>query len=541
MSIFHLSQAPDHHSIRHAPICIIGAGIAGLLMAVRLGRAGRRVIVIESGLDVFDSQIHDLNSLIDQSGRYTRALTGRYRGFGGTAGHWGGRLVPLSLSDTSSRPYMALQEWPFPVDELRDYTPELEQIFGVDGSSYEEDLLDQIDRDHLFPRADPDLRCRWFKCPTPLRANIGRTLKPEIVRHDGIEVWLGATVSEFVVARETGRLSGIVARNFAGRDLTVTADEFVLAAGAIESTRLLLMLDAATEGRAFQRCSVLGRYFQDHARIIVGTINAVDARKTNRLFGYRLRGQTRRNLHLELTSTAQKTAGIASAYAEIALDLKVGSPLEIARRIFRGMQEGNFAIPAGDLKQLLVNFDYLARVAYWRLAHHQLFMPSNAGLKLEICIEQTPDWSNRIILAKETDTFGSPKVQLEWRLTEADERTFRMATKNVTAYWIRSGFDAICPVTWEDCVHDPSQRMTEVASQRGHPSGSTRMGTDPATSVVDPNLRCHHVPNVRIASSSVFPSSGSANPTLTIMQLAMRTADALLTSTSPDAGKMLIA
>jgi choline dehydrogenase-like flavoprotein len=58
------------------------------------------------------------------------------------------------------------------------------------------------------------------------------------------------------------------------------------------------------------------------------------------------------------------------------------------------------------------------------------------------------------------------------------------------------------------------------------------MGANPATSVVRPDLRCHHVPNIWIASASTFPSSGSANPTLTILQLAFRAADALLRETS---------
>ncbi len=75
---------------------------------------------------------------------------------------------------------------------------------------------------------------------------------------------------------------------------------------------------------------------------------------------------------------------------------------------------------------------------------------------------------------------------------------------------------------------DASSPIIDQAEACAHPSGSTRMGTDPAESVVGPDLRCHAIPNVAVASASVFPAAGSANPTFTIMKLALWLADAYL-------------
>jgi choline dehydrogenase-like flavoprotein len=86
---------------------------------------------------------------------------------------------------------------------------------------------------------------------------------------------------------------------------------------------------------------------------------------------------------------------------------------------------------------------------------------------------------------------------------------------------------AACPIDWLPQVADPEVRLTDLVDDVYHPSGTTRMGRNPAESVVGSDLRCHRVPNLTICSASVFPSAGSANPTLALMQLALRAGDYL--------------
>ncbi len=527
MPIYTLAQAQADHTRRNGPICILGAGLAGLLVATRLARAGWRVIVVESGGDSFDAAIHDLNTIEDPSGLYNHALTGRFREFGGNSRYWGGRLIPLSQHDLGARPYLSLPGWPISLQELAKYQQDVETMFGLGTGSYEEDLLEQLDPDGLLPRGDPDLTCRWSKIPSFRRTNLAAQLKHELARRDNVEIWLGATVCEFELDQLAGRLSGIVARDFNGRRLTVTAREFVWAAGAIESTRLLLLLDAASEQRAFQGCKALGRYFQEHAKAVVGRIRPIDSVMTNKLFAYRFAGLGRRYLYLELTPAAQATDEVASAYAEVALDLLPNSPLALARSLLRGIQQRKLALTVPDAGRLAGHVRYLVRGAYWYLARRQMLMSSDTGLKLEITAEQMSDPSNRITLSPRRDRLGVPMARLDWRLTDRDEHTFQSAMRRIAGYWTRSGFERICPIEWAPGISRSSTRVIDVADQRAHPSGSTRMGTDPRTSVVDSDLRCHHVPNVSVVSTSTFPSAGSINPTMTLMQLALRTADAL--------------
>ncbi|ANY82221.1 hypothetical protein BB934_28205 (plasmid) [Microvirga ossetica] len=531
MPIYTLAEAQLNQINRCASVCIIGAGIAGLLIAVRLARAGQRVIVVESGIEGFEARIQELNKIDDPAGYYKRALSGRNREFGGNSKYWGGRLIHPSQNDTIDRPYISSSGWPISFDELTSYQREIEKIFDLDDSTYEEELLEQLDPARLFVRRDPDVTCRWAKIPTFSRINLGAALKHEILSHHNVEVWLGATVCNFEVDRTSARLSSIVAKNFSDHELKVSAREFIFAAGAIESTRLLLLLDASADNRPFQSCDALGRYFQEHAKATVGHLVPVDPVKTNRLFGYRFSGLARRSLYFELTSEAQKADEIASAYAEVALDLPPKSPLELARRLLRDVQKGDFAVRASDVYKLATDTRYLARSAYWRLIHRQMLIPVGTDLRFEITVEQAPNWSNRISLSPQLDQLGTPMAKLDWRLSALDEHTFWSSIKRFRAYWNRTGFNSICPITWLGTIRDRSVGFIEIADQRAHPSGSTRMGTDPTKSVVGPNLCCHHIPNLRLVSTSVFPAAGSINPTLALMQLALRAADSLLLGT----------
>ncbi|SFU09363.1 GMC family oxidoreductase [Mesorhizobium sp. YR577] len=525
MSIYNLSELENDCSRSTAPLCVIGAGIAGLLFARRVAKKGQRVIVVESGYASYDPAIHALNEIEDPAERYSRALTGRYRGLGGTSSRWGGRMIPIGKHETEARPYLQQQRWPIAVDPLESYHDEIEKIFKVGDGPFRGNVISDEITSKYFPVEDKSLLNRWAKVPSFKNCNVFTLLKDELKELENIEIWLGATVCEFKLDRAAGRLSGIVARNFSGKQLEVSADRFVIAAGTIETTRLLLLMNAASDDNAFRSCRVLGRYFQDHLKSEVATINRRNPSLTNRIFGYRFLNATRRDLHLELTETAQRGDAVASAFAYVAMDL-AESPLGYIKKLAHGIQKRQ--VDPNDLWQASKNMGLVARSAYWRYLRKQLFVPASIDLHLMVCAEQLPQWSNHIRLADKRDRFGVPKAQLEWAPTQTDERTFRSAISHIAGYWERSGMDRVCPLEWSPASSDPALPIIDNAEACAHPSGSTRMGTDPAESVVGPDLRCHAVPNVSVVSASVFPTAGSANPTFTIMKLALWLADSHL-------------
>ncbi|MBD0415672.1 GMC oxidoreductase [Oryzicola mucosus] len=508
-----------------SPICIVGAGVAGLLMAHRIARSGRKVVVIESGEELFDAEIHKLNQIEEAAPRYSRALTGRYRGLGGSSSRWGGRMIPVSAHESGDRSYISQAKWPFPVEQLAKYESDIERLFETGSDSYEDISKSAPRIAAAFPDLKASMTPRWAKCPTFKKCNIATVLMTDLKSMSSLEIWLGATVCDFEVDSASGRLTGLVAQSVNGRNLTVRAERFVVAAGTIESTRLLLLLKERTDGYAFRRSNVLGRYFQDHLKAEVAKIDRADATTTNRLFAHRFIKSVRRDLHLELSKAAQTREGVSSAFAYVSMDL-AGSPLQDIKNIAHGLQKRQVA--AADLWRVSRNIGLLARSAYWRVLNNQLFVPGDIDLRMLICVEQLPQWSNRITLGNGRDRFGLPKALLEWAPTETDERTFRAAVSHLDAYWRHAGFDRTCPLIWMNGIRDASSAIIDRSEACAHPSGSTRMGTNPAESVVGPDLSCHDVPNLSVLSASVFPTAGSANPTFTIMKLACWLADSYL-------------
>ncbi|KQO76264.1 GMC oxidoreductase [Rhizobium sp. Leaf262] len=521
MTIFHLPQI-DHPSMTiSGELCVIGAGIAGLLIANRIAKAGRKVIVIESGKDKFDPEIHDLNAVEDVDGRYSRELDGRFRGLGGSSSRWGGRLIPMSGHDTARRDHIGMPAWPLDVASLDCYGEEIEKLFGVANGSFEK-LPEINSRGALSLLGNGHLETRWAKCPSLRNCNLAHVLRRELSKNPNIEIWLEATVCDFDLDRDSGFLREITARNFAGKSLTVKAGRFVFTAGTIETTKLMLLMDRCANEKMFAKPSVIGRYFQDHLKVEVATIGRYDAVMTNRLFAYRYVNSTRRDLHLDLGQTAQTQGGVASAFAYIAMDV-VNSPLAALRRVAKNLQRRQL-----DLRELVTiskNTGLVAQAAYWRAVRKQLFVPKDVNFKVMICAEQLPEWKNRISLSPALDRLGMPKAQIEWQPMPSEERTFRIAVARLADYWKSAALDQKCPLMLNDLVQDPAGSIIAKSEACAHPSGTTRMGTNPADSIVGPDLHCHAVPNVSIVSASVFPTAGSANPTFTIMKLAYSFAD----------------
>ncbi|HUH76519.1 MAG TPA: GMC family oxidoreductase [Devosia sp.] len=501
---------------------MVGAGIAGLLLATRLARQNRKVIVLESGAMAFDPDIHALNEIDDPTGRYARELTGRYRGLGGSSSRWGGRMIPISTAESGLRDHVCQPQWPLSHAALEPYQREVEALFAVGHDSFEEIDTVRPGAAGLLLETSEHFKARWAKCPSFKRCNIVTMLGAELRASKNVTVWLNATVSDFELDRAQGRLRAISARSLSGRTITVRAEEFVVAAGTIESTRLLLLLDAASDDHAFAHTDALGRYFQDHLKAEIATVDRQRAQLTNHLLSSRFVRGTRRDLHLELSHAAQRDDAVSGAFVYVSMDM-ANSGLDAIKAIARGMQQKT--LDPRHIGTAMRDVGLISAGAFWRLWYQQLYVPASVRFHLTASIEQLPDPQNRITLSTSTDRLGVRKPLFDWRPRAADERTFQSTVKHLKHYWQRSGFDKLCPLVWNPAMADPGHSIIDRAEACAHPSGSARMGTDRASSVVGPDLRCHNVPNLAIASAAVFPTAGSANPTLTLMKLALWLAD----------------
>jgi choline dehydrogenase-like flavoprotein len=185
------------------------------------------------------------------------------------------------------------------------------------------------------------------------------------------------------------------------------------------------------------------------------------------------------------------------------------------------------AVGPRDLTRLAADSASLMRGVYWRYVRSRHFWPADLRHTVNVWIEQLPDYANHIALSEQCDAYGVPLARIEWQPTEADERTFQACIEKLKSYWKRHDLTQIGRLDWVAGLSEGTVPVNSKASALLHPSGSTRMGMNPRDSVVDSELRCHAVRNLSIASASAFPTAGSANPTLAILELALRAADAM--------------
>ena len=528
MALRSLREAASSPARVQGAACVVGAGIAGLLAAVRLARQVRgRVIVVESGAVRDDPALAPLDQLANPSATYRGPE--RARGLGGTSVRWAGKLLPLSRADAAPRPWIDAPGWPFPLSELDRYTRELEALMGVDHAPYDEDASALLDPGRLLPRGDADFALRWPKRPSAANHDLAHVLRHELGTRDNLEVWLGATVTRLEIDRTRGRVVAMHATDYAGRRLSVEADAFLLAAGTLESTRLLLQADRDADGFLSRTGDTLGRHFNDHLGLNIATLRPRAAAHVNRMLADRWLLGADRHLHVELRPEVQRAHAIGSAYFDVGVEVPSDSSLTQARLALRAARERRPRSLLRHARGALDDLPTLARTAQWRLLQKQKYWPPYATAQIKVWIEQAPRRDNRLTLSAERDALGQRRLAVHFQRTDAEERTLRTSVAKIHAFWARHAAGC-CDLSWSPVLSDPGVRLADAAVELFHPAGSTRMGRDPATSVVDPSLRVHQLSNLHVASASVFPSSGSANPTFTIMQLALRAADAIGTS-----------
>lgn len=269
---------------------------------------------------------------------------------------------------------------------------------------------------------------------------------------------------------------------------------------------------------------VLGRYFQDHINLKAAKIVRHGLRQSNELLGYRFVNSIRRSLHIELSQQAQAENRVGSAFAYISMDLE-GSALGRAKKLARGIQNGN--IDVADFVDLSAHTGLVARSLFWRYVRRRLYVPPSVDINLEICAEQAPHWDNAITLSNQTDRYGVPLLRIDWAPMPEDERTLQVSVERIKAFWHRKGWDRYASLAWLPPIHGAEGSLSAAAVDYYHPSGTIRMGNDPDQSMVSGNLTSHHIANLSVLSAAAFPRAGSANPTFTLMRLALRLGDHL--------------
>jgi choline dehydrogenase-like flavoprotein len=421
-------------------------------------------------------------------------------------------MIPFQLAD--------MRAWPVSPGEITAYQSEVEALFQLASGPYDQPEI--VSRTDCLPSSHV---ARFAKWPSFARRNVAKLLGGDIQRTNGPEIWLNATATKFDLA-PNGKLESVSASAPNGAQLTVRAPETVLAAGAIESTRLLLLADRQHEDRIFAPDGILGRYFHDHLSVPVGKVQPTNRLALNRFAGFRFEGDGMCNLRFEPVGAAAIRTTIPAGFVHIAFSNEDGSGFDAVRSLYRQLQKGRPPDTA-TLFRLAKAMPWLAKAVWWRYREHRLLYPSRAEIELHMVIEQIPRPCNRVTLSTDrTDCYGQPLAAIDWAVSREDEENLTRSTDLFVDLWQHSTLAQLGTI-----LRRASGEAEKALAKGGgvyHPSGSTRMGLTPAEGVVDRNLRTFRVPNLSVVSTSTFPSAGGANPTMMLMMATLRLADHIL-------------
>lgn len=499
-------------------VAIVGAGTAGCLLATRLARAGLRVAVLETGGRSQPGETHQLNRVVQARTVYAGAEHGRFRALGGTSTRWGGAMLPFIAADLGPHTAHWAPGWPITLGELEPYLTELEQIFALPHGPYESQGLVSA-----VGSAAPNFTTRSPKWPAFRLRNVATALAADLAAQSGPEVWLNANVTAMAL-NQAGQLSTLTARSLDGGELTVTVSrEVVVAAGAIEATRLLLLLDAAHQHRLFAPHGQIGRHFHDHLSAPVARIEVADRAALNRLAGFRFEGRAMRNNRFELTGEARLQKALPGAFAHISFRTEQPSGFDGLRDVFRQLQMRKLP-ELRALGLIAANAPWFVRAALLRLVKGRVLPPDNALFELHLVSEQHPQAQQTIGLsATERDPFGLPLAEIDWTVSEDDVGAARRVLDELLSYWQTTSLAQL------GTLHPYPKAQWQKGFREGggiyHPGGTLRMAASGAEGVVDGQLRTFAVPNLRVLSTATFPSGGGANPTMMLLLLALRAAD----------------
>ena len=215
-------------------------------------------------------------------------------------------------------------------------------------------------------------------------------------------------------------------------------------------------------------------------------------------------------------------------YGHWNVELPPESGLLVIREKLRTLQAGSGLHLSGrDIRQMLSGAIEAARVARGILVDRRRYFPRGARIHLRIDTEQLPDPESRILLTDELDANGVPRVAIDWRVSAAERRTVVRATELLVKELDERG---IGDLEGLDDPFDPERPWGELRGDSFHMMGGTRMAKSPDEGVVDTDSRVFGTENVYVAGASVFPTGGMANPTLTLIALALRLANHLTMS-----------
>lgn len=486
-----------------ADLLIIGGGMAGIAIAKQWANTGKSVAILESGGQELSDDIQALyagTGVMRAPGNADRnidsyLIQSRFRGLGGSGNVWGGKCAPLDPADFAERDWLERTGWPVTRAEMQPYYDRACNLLEIPLYNREFDAAPLADRPPLAIGDGFFAAPRYF---SPVSGYADRErfdhFRTEFAEAPNISIYLHANVTQIRLRSNGRQVEALDVACLNGNRHTARARNYILAAGGIENVRILLASRSVHAPGVGNHSDLVGRCFQGH--VTFGVYEHPDGLNTG----------------LAITNGQSTT-------------LYTNNGRDVVHCVIGAAHAGQRRHNSGNFTTTLVRSDAQLTAednAVVALANH---LDSNGApggwTPCFFMSEHLPNPESRLTLHEgHTDALGMPYVHLDWVYSERD---LDILDRSIAALGDALGAASSGRVRW------PVERsaLLSILNTSRHHMGTTRMSEDPDHGVVDENSRVHGVRNLYVAGSSVFPTSGIANPTLTLIAMSMRLSDHL--------------
>ena len=505
-----------------ADICIVGAGVAGIVLANELKKTNKKIILLESGGEDFSKEKQALYLSESRPEHFPDTSLSRLRMLGGSSNHWENSTERFDPIDFEKREWVANSGWPIEYADLERHYLKAENYCGVHADGYKlNDWKKRLDIPDICQDSE-DIETAIIKVAIPntlFFLKYGKDLDDA----DSVRVIKNADLTDIEYDSESERISKVFFSSSPGKSHVVDASVFVLCLGGIENIRMLLHFNEKYSGRLGNSGGNVGRYFMEHpviraAQFYPGKDGLPDVYtgiyNKERLIKARLKLKEKtqfvnhtNNLRLQFVQNSKRimSHGISSMHI-------------LSDSIVDGEVPDYFG---KHLMNILGDIDLIADSLVRGKMGQALFDSADdyGGYQLLAMIEQSPEYDNRITLGESRDRYGLRRVEIDWKVSESDKKIA----------WKSLGLLARDPALLQyGRLRLLRERESRIwGSQLGfsqHHMGGTRMSKSVEDGVVDSKACVFGTKNLFVGGSSVFPTGGHVPPTLTIVAMAIKMA-----------------
>lgn len=513
-----------------ADICILGAGVAGIILANELKNSFANIVVLEAGGEQYSTESQSLYAANKNSKGYPDPQHSRLRFLGGSSNHWGNNTSPLSKIDFEVRDWIPNSGWPIKLTTLEPYYTKAANYCGTMSDGYQTSFwANKFNQPNLAKGSD-NIETAVAKAampPTRFFAKHGQSIS----EHPNITIYKNMNVVGVDFDAQTNQVTKVQAKTYNNLEHSITAKVFIMCLGGIENARMLLHFNSQNKNLLGNEFDNVGRYFMDHTTVRAAQLFTNDEERFS-LFEAKYIDERMIKTFFQLSEKSL----IDNQTTNLRIPLIKASQYELSDGIssFHLMKQAfsEYSLPDNlfsHISNFVMDIDLVAEAIGRTSFDTSLFDHANdfAGFSLPMMMEHTPHRDNQIKLSDTKDKLGVPKIDIVWEVKQEDKdrvwKTLEIFAREVGA----QGIGRL------KLLKEREDRI--FGDQMGfgsHHMGTTRMSDDKKYGVVDKNLKVFGTDNMYVAGSSVFPTGGHVPPTLTISALAIRLADEIKTQYS---------